>query len=217
MPRLIKARDNVDNLNKIISDELNASYFIFVPLTFGVIVYSEEILKLLFADKGVYIGSRLLICLMLSLFFLIPLYIINCALEAVGKVNAPMVSMLIAAIFKTITGCVLIGNPKFGIFGASISTIVFYCIAFLVSYVAAYKSNAIMLPVLKSAVKPIINSFISIYMIYAVYLYTSTKINWIFSFMISVVLTIALYFTLHLLQRNTKCGRYSKLLNTQIN
>jgi stage V sporulation protein B len=211
MPALIKASSNAEEFNRTLLEEMNISSFVFIPLTIGICVYSDEILKLLFNDKWVFLGSRLLTYLMISIFFIIPLYIINCALEALGNVKATMISMLVGGVFKVISGFVLIGNRNFGIFGAPISTIIFYSAALITSVAISIKQTKISLPFLKSMASPLINSFISIYTIYAFYLYTSTKTNWIVSFIISVVLTIVLYFVLNLIEGNFKKDIYLKL------
>jgi stage V sporulation protein B len=214
MPALIKNNSDIEKFNKTLFEEINISSFVFVPLTIGICVYSEEILRLLFDDKWVFLGSRLLICLMISIFFIIPLYIVNSALEALGDVKATMISMLVGGVFKVISGFVLIGNRSFGIFGAPMSTIVFYSTALITSVSISLNSTKISLPFLKSMAMPLINSFISIYTLYAFYLHISTKINWILSFVISVILTIALYFTLNAIEGNLKKDIQIKMPST---
>lgn len=213
MPSLIKEKHDMDKFNSILEDELKISSFIFIPLSIGVCVYSEEILKLLFNVNGVFLGSKLLIYLMISVFFIIPLYIVNCAMEAKGDVKVTMISMLVGAVFKIISGSLLIGNKSFGIFGAPISTLAFYAAALITSVAICYKTTRIKLPLIKSMSVPLINSFISIYIFYALHLHLSTKINWIISFISAVILTILLYFALNLIEGNLRRELNEKLCN----
>ena len=211
MPSLINEKTNAKNFLNILQEEVNISCFIFVPLTLGIIVYSEELLILLFDDKGVFIGSQLLVYSMLSMFFLIPLSILNCAMEAQGKVNVTMISMIVGGIFKIIFGYALIGNTNFGIFGAPISTLAFYCVAFLTSSIIAYKKFQIILPILNYMAVSLINAFVSIFSVYVVYLYVSTKINWILAFVLATFLSILLYLVINIVEGNIKSKILLKL------
>lgn len=216
MPALIKERADKHKLYDVMQNELDISFFIFIPITIGVCIYSEEILLLLFDDGGVFLGSRLLIYMMLSIFFLIPLSVINCTMEALGEVRVPMISMLIGGIFKIISGYVLIGNMGFGIIGAPISTLIFYGTALITSSIIAYKKAGIIIPIIRSSLLPLVNSFVAIYTVYPLYAYISTKINWILAFLLSVALSIGLYLTINALQDLTKLKSYVKMQNAQI-
>jgi stage V sporulation protein B len=204
MPTLIKERHNKKRFNDILRDEIDISYFVFVPLTIGVCVYAEEILMILFANNGIFLGSRLLIYLIMSIFFLIPLSILNCAMEAVGEEKVTMISMFVGGILKVVVGYILIGNQNFGILGAPISTLVFYITAFITSVIYAYKRKKINIPFITPLALPLANSFISIYAVYAIYLYISTKINWVISFILAVIMTIIVYFVLNVLEGDLK-------------
>lgn len=216
MPSLIKERLDKNRLLDVIKDELDISFFIFAPLSVGLCVYSEEILLLLFDDHGVFLGSRLLVYLILSIFFLIPLTIVNCTLEATGEVKAPMVSMLVGAIFKIVSGYVLIGNTGFGISGAPISTLIFYGVALITSLIIAYKKVNVLMPIVESAFLPLVNSFISIYLFYPLYSFASSKMHWIVAFLIAVILSIILYIAINAFQDNSKFKSYLKKHNAQI-
>ena len=199
MPALIECKNNRRNFIGLLENELDTSFFLFVPLIIGLCVYSEEALIILFDDKGVYLGSKLLVYLLMSIFFLIPLSIINCSLEALGNAKATTISMLVGAIFKLTLGYILIGEGSFGILGAPISTIAFYGSALIASSVIAYKKESIILPVLKSMFKPLIYSFIAIYTLYPIYTFISAKVNWIITMIITSILSVALYLCLNIL------------------
>ncbi len=199
MPSLINEKNSIKAFNKLIEHELKTSYLVFIPLVFGICVYSEEILIILFNDSGAYVGSRLLIYLLISMIFLVPLTIVNCGLEALGNVKSPMISIFIGSIFKVVFGYVMISSEKFGIFGAPISTMISYIVSLFVSIFIAHKHNFIP-DIIKTMTYPTINSFVSIFMIYPVYVHLCTKYDNMFCFILSVSLTIVLYTILSLIQ-----------------
>ncbi len=216
MPALISERTDKSKIYYVMQNELDISFFIFIPITVGLCTYSEEILLLLFDDSGVFLGSRLLIYMMLSIFFLIPLSILNCIMEALGQVKVPMISMLMGGIFKILSGYFLIGNMGFGIIGAPISTLIFYGVALITSQIIAYKRSGIVIPIIRSAFLPLVNSFISIYTVYPLYSYISIRINWIAAFILSVALSIGLYLLVNALEDLVKLKSYIKIHNAQI-
>ncbi len=204
MTKLIKEKHNKPEFSNTLKDEISISYQLFVPLTVGLCVYSEETLSLLFEDSGVYIGSVLLVYLLLSIFLLIPLSIINCALEALGDEKIPMISIIVGSIFKVISAYLMIGNPKYGICGAPISTLISYAVAFIISLLYIQIKRGISLPILKSLGFPLINSFISILGIYPIYLFISRNANPTISFIFTVIITIIIYIFLNILNGNLK-------------
>ena len=216
MTKLIKEKHNKPDFQKTLEDELSISYQLFIPITIGLCVYSEETLALLFEDSGVYIGSVLLVYLLLSIFLLIPLSIMNCALEALGDEKIPMVSIIIGSIFKVIFAYLMIGNPKYGICGAPISTLISYATAFMVSLIYLQVKKGISLPILKSIGFPLINSFISILGIYPIYVFISRKSSSTLAFIISVIITIIVYILLNIFNGNLKELKKLKSKNAHI-
>ena len=216
MTKLIKEKCNMAEFTNTLKYELSISYQLFVPLTIGLCVYSEETLSILFKNSGVYIGSILLIYLLLSIFILIPLSIINCALEALGDEKIPMISIIVGSIFKIISAYLLIGNPKWGICGAPISTLISYAVAFIISLFYLQIKRGVSIPILKSIGLPLINSFISIFGIYPIYIFMSRKSNSIFSFIISVFISIIVYIFLNILDGNIEELKNLKSKNVHI-
>jgi O-antigen/teichoic acid export membrane protein len=216
MTKLIKEKCNMAEFTNTLKYELSISYQLFVPLTIGLCVYSEETLSILFKNSGVYIGSVLLIYLLLSIFILIPLSIINCALEALGDEKIPMISIIVGSIFKIISAYLMIGNTNFGICGAPISTLISYAVAFIISLLYLQVKRGVLLPILKTVGLPLVNSFISIFGIYPIYIFMSRKSNSILSFIISVIISIIVYILLNILDGNIKDLKKLKSQNVQI-
>ena len=96
----------------------------------------------------------------------------------------------------------MIGNLKYGICGAPISTLISYAAALIFSLLYSYIKKGLSLPVFKTIGFPLVNSFISIFGIYPLYLYMSRKWNSPFSFIISVLITIIIYILLNVFNGN---------------
>ena len=195
MPSLVKSSGNKKSFTSILEKELSLIFWLSVPLTFGMCVYSREVLDLLFNGEGIEMGSVLLTYLSVSLVFMSPLLVLNSALEAQGEIKAPMISMIIGSVFKLIISYILISNPNFGILGAPLGTIASYVIAFGVSLVIAYKRKGIVLPIIKTISLPIINSFIAVIAVYPVYL-KGYNANSTLSFIVAVLFTMLIYILL---------------------
>ena len=197
LPSLIKVRKSSVEFSKTLEKEFFLIFWISIPITLGMCVYRNEVLSLLFRGDGLEIGGSLLMYLSLSLFFVAPLLVLNSALESFGETKTPMISMIIGSVFKVVVSYLMISNPKFGIYGAPIGTLVSYIVAFSVSLFIAHKQRGISPPIIKTLAFPAINSFLAIFAIYPIYLNSQIKSD--VKFLLSVIATVALYILLSFL------------------
>ena len=107
-------------------------------LGFGCMYFSREALSFIFSDASAEIAAPYLSMLSPSFMLFGALVAVNTALEAAGKTVAPLVSMAVGAVFKIVTGYILIGNENIGIGGAPIGTTVFYAVSLLVSLIILF-------------------------------------------------------------------------------
>ena len=135
-----------------IESALRLVSFISAPMTFGLAFYSYEILALIFGADAASVGAPLLSLISPAVLFSSLLIIINTSLEASGKVNAPIYSMLLGGVVKIVVGYFLIADAKFGISGAPIGTVASYAAAFLVSSIILVKLTKRNLPIIKTVV-----------------------------------------------------------------
>ena len=212
IPQLTKAKHQSKVFVRILNNELEALWAIFIPLTFGTSIYSEDILTLLFDDKGVRLGGILLVYLLFSLVFLLPLVVLNSALEAIGVAKAPLISMCIGGIFKIFTGYILISTETINIYGAPISTLISYAASLVVSLILSNK-HKITPSVFKSIGLPLINSFVSIFPLYILYLKLSQQNYAVCNFLIFGVISVIIYIILNIAEGNIK--KYRELKNTK--
>ena len=132
------------------------------PITLGLIIYSKEILLLLFPNSEISIGSTLLCLIAPSILFSSILLIINTVLEGYGRVKAPLISMLVGGFVKIICGYCLIVYTDMGILGAPIGTVLSYASALITSiiiYSVCFKKH---IPIFESSIIPYLNAFISV-------------------------------------------------------
>lgn len=100
--------------------------FIFaVPASFGISAFSKQILSIIYGAEtdAVEISAPLLSVLGISVLFACLITTSNAVLQAYGKASKPIISTLIGAAVKLVSGYILIGIPSINIMGAPISTL----------------------------------------------------------------------------------------------
>lgn len=100
--------------------------FIFaVPASFGISAFSKQILSIIYGagTDAVEISAPLLSVLGISVLFACLIMTSNAVLQAYGRVSKPIISTLIGAAVKLVSGYILIGIPSVNIMGAPISTL----------------------------------------------------------------------------------------------
>ncbi len=192
-PQLIKEKRVRLNFSKVLEQELSLIFFFAVPATLGTCLYSRQILYLLFGSDGIEVGAVLLSYLSVSLIFAVPLIVINSALEAKGKIKAPMISMLVGSAVKVLVSYFLIGNSRFGIIGAPLGTACSYAVALIISFAVLQKCARPCVSLYKSLILPSINSIIAVGGIYVIYLrFCNDESN--IAFIFTVIVTVTAYF-----------------------
>ena len=165
---------------------LSFSAFLSAPIFIGIIVFSKEILALIFGNMGISIGAPLLCLLMPSFAFMSILLIVNSKLESVGDLKAPIISMIIGSALKMLVGGFFLSNSDFGISGAPIGTVICYAAALITSLIIAEKKHSISFPIFTTHVIPYLNSALSVLIGRIVY----NKILLTFSSNAALIITI---------------------------
>lgn len=141
-----------------------------IPSALGMAVYARPILSLLFsnAPNAVAFASPLLSMLGVSVFLSCMITATNSVLHAYQSVNRPIISLLVGSLVKVIVAYFLIGNARFGILGAPISS--FACNAVVVLLNLIFADRLCKTPSLwKAFAKPLIPSLLSVSVSYGVY------------------------------------------------
>ncbi|MBQ8303117.1 MAG: polysaccharide biosynthesis protein [Clostridia bacterium] len=219
LPSLTKLyiRSDKAGERELVNNFVTVTMLIAAPLTLGMIVYSREILDILFPMNDTVIGGSLLCLLAPSIIFSSLLLVTNTALEAQGKVKAPIYSMLVGAAFKVILSYFLIRNPEIGISGAPIGTVVSYATALIVSSFLNIKYRGPCAGFLSNSVLFLTFASGSVFISRLLYNSLVQSFGELLTFVAAVFLCAALYFMLVFLyfyirkKEQEKIAKYTKL------
>lgn len=123
---LKKGKEGISELRRTASSSMGLTLAVAIPAALGLSVFAEDILTLLFGGQpeAVAQATPWLSCLGLS----VPaacLITVTCAmLQAAGKANYPIISMLIGVGIKTVLAYILLGRDGWGMAGAPVSSLV---------------------------------------------------------------------------------------------
>ncbi|MBR2371214.1 MAG: polysaccharide biosynthesis protein [Clostridia bacterium] len=97
-----------------------------LPASLGIAAFSKQILNTVYGNHAdaVELTAPLLSVLAVSILLSCLITSTSAILQAYGRVDLPVISTLVGAAVKLLTGYLLIGNPNVGILGAPISTLV---------------------------------------------------------------------------------------------
>ena len=171
LPMFTKAlvgRSNSD-LRDVQKSSLELSATLSAPMMIGLMIFSREILSLLFPRSELTLGSQLLFTLAPAVLFSSLTVMVNTMLEASGRVKAPMISMFFGCVAKILVSSVLITRTHLGILGAPIGTVVCYAISLGVSLAIYFKAFGARLPIMSTHILKYISALIAI--LSAKYLY----------------------------------------------
>lgn len=190
-----KSSNNMESGNKKILFSMLISILIGLPCTVGMIIFSKPILNLLFpnANEGTFlfqISAISIVIIMLS-------QTINGALQGLGKVMVPVISLSIGVVVKLIINLILVKiNPETfilgGTVGAATGTIISHMISLIISATILKKTIKIKININKFIIKPIIATIImgvTSYFFYKIILNISLneKITTIISIIIAII------------------------------
>lgn len=120
---------------RILKNGYSLVYAIMIPVTIGVLLFSNEILTLLGASKTILPVAReyLLPVIIGSTFLSMTIYISN-ILIAMGNSKVSIISTSIGAILNVIIDLILVSHLGWGVKGAAIATTVSQMVGFLYAY-----------------------------------------------------------------------------------
>lgn len=185
------AKKETESASKRISFSLLVTMIIGLPCTFGMMVFAEPIIRLLFPNATN--GAILLQISSLTIIFSVLAQTVNGALQGLGRIMIPAVSSLIGLLVKLVLNIILIQIPSIGVNGAAIGSIVNNVLVFAISYYILSKTIKLDIKAVKFVVKPIFATFIMCVTSY--YLYTilinlalSTKIATIIALVFAIII-----------------------------
>ena len=156
LPTIASARaaQNFTKGSKTLSTSLRLTMIITLPAGTGFLVLSEPILRLLY-HSGTETGGRLMAILGFAVPAVALVAITNATLQAFGRIDLPLVSMFLGALVKMFGDYYLIGDPRFGIVGAPISTAVCYWLIALLNLFHIARLSHALPPLGKTVGRPL--------------------------------------------------------------
>ena len=130
------------------------SILLIIPCCIGFIALAKPIYMVIY-PKAVE-GYDLLAIMSVSLIFSALSQTMSGALQGLGKVFVPAISILAGCVVKVILNIILIRQPSINIYGAAISSIACQATAFLISFIVLSKYVSLKMSMGKYVVKPLI-------------------------------------------------------------
>ena len=186
----LMAKKDAQTAGKRISLSLLITMIIGLPCTFGMIVFADPILHLLFPNAPD--GAFLLQIFSWTIIFAVLMQTTNGALQGLGKIKVPAITSFIGVMLKLILNLILVPNPSIGVNGAAIASVVNNFFAFFLSFIILRKTIKLRLNFMKFIVKPLIATVamcVCSYFIYTVLLgIISSKIAIIIGILVAVLI-----------------------------
>lgn len=167
------AKGETKKAGKRISFSLLVTILIGLPCTFGLIIFAQPILNLLFPNA--IKGAFLLQISAISIIFSVLSQTINGALQGLGKIIIPAIASFIGLIVKLITNIILIQIPEIGVNGAAIGSILNNIVSFIISFIMLLKTIKLDINPTKFIIKPIFATIIMCVCSYSLYLLLITN------------------------------------------
>lgn len=187
----LMAQKKKEDANKVVKFSLLATILIGLPCTFGIMVFAEQILKLLYPNAPE--GARLLQITSLTIILMMMAQTINGVLQGIGKYRVPATALALGVIAKFILNLILIPIPSIGINGVAIGSIVCHIISFSIGFAVLKRAMKIKFDVNKFLIKPLLATAIMCLISYLAYLLLVQFISWKLSAIVAIILAVPIY------------------------
>ncbi len=138
-----------------VSFSLRTTILIGLPCAIGLCVLAGPILELLFPNAIAAEAPLLLQISSFTIIFTVLNQTMNGALQGIGKIFVPAISLGCGALTKLILNLVLIPIPSIGIMGAAIGSVSCHIIACIINYCVLRKNIKLDIKMVQSIIKPI--------------------------------------------------------------
>ena len=120
---------------RVVGSSFRVTALLAFPMGFGLWALAEPIFKLLYSRYDATLGGPLLATLGIASIFVCIMLITNSILQSYGRVNVPIVTMLIGGVVKIALNYNLVAIPSVNIHGAPIGTLVCFALTALLNLV----------------------------------------------------------------------------------
>ena len=151
---LQRGKDAQGELRKTATSALGLTLLVAIPGGLGLAVFAEDILSLLFVGQpeAVALAAPWLSCLGLSVPAACLITVTGAMLQAAGKANRPILSMLLGVGCKAVTAYILLGSESWGMMGAPVSSLICDTVVAAVNLYFVFRHAPAMLPDLRRGI-----------------------------------------------------------------
>lgn len=149
-------RKDIRGTKRNIESVLRITSLLAIPAGIGLCVLSEPIMQLLYNEDTAAIGSPILAILGIACIFVSITTPVYNMLQAVGKINVPVVLMILGALIKLICNFTLVGIPQLNIRGAAVGTLLCYVVILILAMTALCRHTKVVPNIISVFVKPLI-------------------------------------------------------------
>lgn len=185
------ARKDNKTVEKRISYSLLLTMLIGLPCTVGMFAFAEPILNLLFPNAKA--GAVVLQISSIAILFTALAQTINGALQGLGKIAVPAISLGCGVAIKFILNIILIPISEIGVNGAAIGSVVCHIVSFLIGFVVLSKYIKIDFGFIKCIFKPIMATIMMTIVSYFIYMNLSNVIQDRVATLIAIILAVIIY------------------------
>ena len=151
---------NKDNIRSTIETVIRIGMLIALPTGIGIAALAEPTLNVIYgrgaSSDAIAIITPIMVAYGFATFVMAISTPTTSMLQAIGRTDIPVKSVVVAAICKIVCNFILVGNPKVNVYGAVIGTILFYVVIVSINLVALLKVSKVKLNWLSVFFKPLI-------------------------------------------------------------
>ena len=164
LPALAEAWTMKDKaaVKSAVNTVIRVSMLIALPAGIGMGVLAEPILTLIYG-RGRMAADIQMIAPMVAVFGFTTAFMsistpLTNLLQAVGRTDIPVKTMLVSAVVKIICNFALVGIPDINFNGAVIGTVLFYVINVILNVIAVIKVTKVRIDIMSDLIKPLISA-----------------------------------------------------------
>ncbi len=151
---------NKDNIRSTIETVIRIGMLIALPAGIGIAALAEPILNVIYgrgaSSDAIAIITPIMIAYGLATCVMAISTPTTNMLQAIGRTDIPVKSVIVAAIAKIVCNFILVGNPKVNIYGAVIGTILFYVVIVAFNMISLLRVSKVKVRWMSVFVKPLI-------------------------------------------------------------
>ncbi len=192
------SKNETDKAKRQVDKALNVTMLIAIPSALGLLVLAKPVTKLLFPQpESLDLAAKLLTVISVTVIFYCLSTVTNAVLQAIGKVNAPVVHAAISLVLQIIVLVVLLLFTDLDLYALALAMVTYSLSMCILNQIAVKKHLGYKLPVMKAFVKPLVAAGVMAVVAGLSYygMYYLVKSN-VISLLVAVVLAVMVYFAL---------------------